>query len=74
MQDLIFLRLVLQLEIFKYNRWFHLIASLLIRHSMDFVCTCCVFVLKIPVRWLSAPTEVNAYYSPQFNQFGKNLL
>ena len=22
------------------------------------------------LRWLSAPTAVNAYYSPQFNQFG----
>ena len=24
-------------------------------------------------RWLDPPTEVNAYYSPQFNQFGKNI-
>ena len=22
-------------------------------------------------RWLDAPTEVNAYYTAQFNQFGK---
>ena len=21
-------------------------------------------------RWLSAPTEVNAYYAPEYNQFG----
>ena len=24
-------------------------------------------------RWLDSPTEVNAYYTPQFNQFGKNI-
>ena len=25
---------------------------------------------SLPLRWLNAPTAVNAYYSPQFNQFG----
>ena len=28
--------------------------------------------IRMHLRWLSAPTEVNAYYSSQLNQFGMN--